>query len=74
MGSLPTTCWKGLRGAADSDRDRLVSLGEIMEFVREKVKDATQAQQIPAIGPTSFDRTMPLVVVPEPEDNPNAND
>ena len=60
----------GLRGAADLDRDRLVSLGEIMEYVREQVKDATHAQQIPAIGPTSFDRTLPLVLVPEPDDSP----
>ena len=57
---------EGLRGAADLDQDRLVTLGEIMEFVREQVKDATGAQQIPAIGPTSFDREMPLVLVPEP--------
>lgn len=56
---------QGLRGAADLDGDRLITLGEIMEYVRERVKDATGAQQIPAIGPTSFDRQMPLVLVPE---------
>jgi len=53
----------GLRGRADENRDKIVTLGEIMEYVREQVKKDTDARQIPAIGPTSFDRQMPLIIV-----------
>jgi WD40 repeat protein len=55
---------EGLKGAADRDRDRIVSLGELMEFVRDQVRDATSLKQIPAIGPFSFDRQLPLTLVP----------
>lgn len=55
---------QGLRGSADQDRDQIVSIGEIMEYVREKVKRDTNGMQIPSIGPTSFDRRTPIVVVP----------
>lgn len=54
---------KGLLGEADADTDRIVTLGEVMEYVREKVRDETSMRQIPAIGATSFDRDLPLVVV-----------
>lgn len=54
---------KGLDGHADKDRDKIVTLGEIMEYVRERVKEDTKEQQIPAIGNTSFDRQMPLAIV-----------
>ncbi|MCP4660917.1 MAG: hypothetical protein GY856_36410, partial [bacterium] len=56
----------GLRGGADENGDQIVSLGEIMEYVREQVKQDTEARQIPAIGPTSFDRQMPLIIVESP--------
>lgn len=54
---------RGLGGAADEDGDRIVTLGEMMEYVRQQVKDATESRQVPAIGPTSFDRQFPVVVV-----------
>jgi hypothetical protein len=54
---------EGLRGAADQNGDQIVSLGELMEYVREHVRRATRDAQIPAIGATSFDRTTPLAVV-----------
>ncbi len=54
---------EGLRGEADKDGDKIVSLGEIMEYVRDRVKEATQEKQIPAIGNTRFDRQMPLAIV-----------
>src|SRR5262249_44229003 len=53
---------KGLSGEADADHDGIVSLGELMEYVRDQVRGATGSQQIPAIGPTSFDRQLPLVI------------
>lgn len=53
---------KGLRGEADADRDGIVALGELVEYVREQVKRETNSRQIPAIGATSFDRDLPLAV------------
>lgn len=55
---------RGLQGAADEDGDDIVALGELMEFVRTAVKNETSAQQVPTIGPTLFDRKLPLAVVP----------
>jgi WD40 repeat protein len=54
---------KGLRGEADANGDRIVDLGEVMEFVRDTVKRETGAKQIPAIGPTNFDRRLPLTLL-----------
>lgn len=53
---------KGLRGAADEDRDNIVALGELLEYVREHVRRETSSKQIPAIGATSFDRDLPLAI------------
>lgn len=55
---------KGLRGAADADGDNIITLGESMEYVRDNVRKETGGRQIPSIGPTSFDRQLPLVIVP----------
>ena len=38
---------EGLKGQADSDRDRFVSVGELFRFVRHKVRSDTQFQQNP---------------------------
>jgi WD40 repeat protein/uncharacterized caspase-like protein len=56
---------RGLAGEADRNGDHLVTLGELMEYVRENVSKATRYQQVPAIGNTIFDRALPLVLVPE---------
>lgn len=57
---------EGLQGKADTDHDRIVTLGEVIEFVRDNVKKETGGNQIPAVGSTHFDRKLPLVVVPNP--------
>lgn len=54
---------QGLQGDADTDHNDIVSLDEIMEYVRDRVRSATESRQIPAIGPTSFDRQLPLSIV-----------
>jgi WD40 repeat protein/uncharacterized caspase-like protein len=54
---------EGLGGAADRNGDHIVTLGELMEYVRENVRRATHDEQIPAIGATSFDRSTPLATV-----------
>jgi hypothetical protein len=38
---------KGLKGSADTNRDRLVSVGELFRYVRQKVRLDTQFQQNP---------------------------
>jgi hypothetical protein len=55
---------RGLAGEADRNGDHLVTLGELMEYVRENVSKATRYEQVPAIGNTMFDRALPLVLVP----------
>lgn len=54
---------EGLRGAADTDGDGIVALGELIEFVRDSVRKETRYQQIPAISSTTFDRQLPLAIV-----------
>jgi len=62
---------QGLAGAADRNGDHIVTLGELMEYVRENVRRATHDEQIPAIGPTSFDRGLPLVIVSQAAQKPD---
>jgi WD40 repeat protein len=57
---------RGLHGEADANLDQIVTLGEIMEYVRDNVKRTTAGRQIPAIGPTSFDRGLPVAIVSPP--------
>jgi len=67
---------RGMEGAADTNGDGLVELGELLEYVREQVRRDTGGAQNPAIAGGSFDRYLPLAVVqpdlvadaePEPE-------
>jgi hypothetical protein len=52
-----------LKGAADEDGDHIVSLGEMMEWVRTQVRMDTRNAQIPTISQTSFDRNWPMSIV-----------
>jgi uncharacterized caspase-like protein/tetratricopeptide (TPR) repeat protein len=59
---------EGMRGAADGyrgTRDGIVSLGELFEYVRDQVQNATGGRQHPAIGTTAFDRGLPMAVTAE---------
>jgi uncharacterized caspase-like protein len=56
---------EGLNGAADLDDDRIVRLGEMMEYVRERVRRDTHNAQIPAIGSFAHDRELPLAIIPD---------
>jgi uncharacterized caspase-like protein len=64
---------KGLDGAADEDGDHLVRLGEVMEYVRDQVRRDTSNGQIPSIGSTSYDRFMPMAIVPGEEGEKDAH-
>ncbi|TVR63750.1 MAG: hypothetical protein EA422_08640 [Gemmatimonadales bacterium] len=55
---------EGLRGAADLNRDGIVDLGEVMEYVRDRVRRDTRGAQNPAIAGGTFDRHLPMAVVP----------
>ncbi|MBG0565469.1 caspase family protein [Actinoplanes aureus] len=58
----------GMRGAADGykgTRDGIVSVGELFEYVRDQVQQATDNRQHPNIGDTAFDRSLPMAVTAE---------
>ncbi len=55
---------EALQGAADLDDDSIVRLGEMMEYVRERVRRDTENAQIPAIGGYAHDRELPMSIVP----------
>ncbi len=56
----------GMRGSADGypadkrKKDGMVEIGELFEYVRDKVRDNTDDQQHPAIGTESYDRKLPV--------------
>lgn len=54
---------EALRGAADEDRDQIVTLVEMMEYTREKVRRETRNAQIPTISQTAYDGSLPLSIV-----------
>lgn len=53
---------KGLQGEADINQNGLVTVGELFEYVRSKVQEATDYKQHPAIGTNPFDRNLPLAI------------
>ncbi len=53
---------RGLKGEADSNRNGFVTVGELFEYVRESVKNATNHKQHPSIGTNPFDRNLPLAI------------
>ena len=55
---------KGLEGAADTNRDGIVTADELAEYVHTQVREATGAQQNPTSDRGSFDPNMLLSYVP----------
>jgi uncharacterized caspase-like protein len=53
---------KGLEGDADSNKNGLVTVGELFEYVRSNVQIATGHTQHPSIGTSAYDRNLPLAV------------
>ncbi len=53
---------EGLKGAADSDHDGIVRLGELVYYVSDNVRRDTRAQQSP-IPSGSYDLNLPLTIV-----------
>ncbi len=57
---------EALNGAADEDGDRMVSLLEMMEYTRAKVRAETRNAQIPTISQTTYDPYLPMSIVLDP--------
>lgn len=57
---------QALEGEADMDRDRIITLGEATEWVRDRVRRETRNAQIPSLSQTAFDPYLPLSIVTEP--------
>lgn len=55
---------KGMRGAADLDGNGIVTIGELFEYVRDNVKQATDYRQHPSIGTNAYDRNLPVSIAP----------
>lgn len=53
---------EGLNGAADEDSSGTVTLGEAVDYTREKVRRATKGKQHPDTA-GNFDRSLPLSVL-----------
>ena len=53
---------EGMEGTADRDRDGIVTVGELFEYVRDKVKQETDYRQHPSIGSNEFDRNLPIAI------------
>lgn len=57
---------KGMRGNADTDNDGIVSIGELFDYVRENVIEATQQEgriQHPVIGTNAYPRNLPISII-----------
>ncbi|HEY9849981.1 MAG TPA: caspase family protein [Leptolyngbyaceae cyanobacterium] len=54
---------EGMRGAGDLDKNNIVTVGELFEYIRENVKRETNYNQHPAIGTNAYDRNLPVAVV-----------
>ena len=54
---------EGMRGEAAND-EGVVTIQNLFEYVRRNVKEATDHQQHPLIGPYGFDSNLPIAIVP----------
>jgi protein O-mannosyl-transferase len=57
---------EALRGAADEDGDGIITLGEMMEYTRNRVRRETRNSQTPNISTTSYDKLWPMSIVVDP--------
>ena len=56
---------EGMKGEADGygggQEDGIISIGELFEYVSNKVREATSYMQHPLIGSSPFDRKLPII-------------
>jgi uncharacterized caspase-like protein len=53
---------RGMQGEADLNQNGFVTVGELFEYVRSKVQEATEYRQHPSIGNNPYDRNLPLAI------------
>ncbi|HSJ10354.1 MAG TPA: caspase family protein, partial [Longimicrobiales bacterium] len=53
----------GLKGAADVNRDHIVSIGEAMQYTVNQVARETANRQVPGISSTAYDFNFPVAMV-----------
>lgn len=53
---------RGMQGEADLNQNGFVTVGELFEYVRAKVQEATEHRQHPSIGTNPYDRNLPLAI------------
>ena len=53
---------KGLKGAADKDKDKVIRIGELFDYVTIRVKKYTLNRQSPSIAGT-FDEKLPIAFI-----------
>lgn len=54
---------EGLKGAADTNNDLLVTVNEVMGYVEEQVKRKTRGAQNPTRSQTTYDKELPMSVL-----------
>ncbi|MEX1140595.1 MAG: caspase family protein [Bacteroidota bacterium] len=54
---------EGLKGAADTNNDLLVTVNELMGYVEEQVKRKTRGAQNPTRSQTTYDKELPMSVL-----------
>jgi hypothetical protein len=54
---------QGLKGKADTDHDKVVTIGEIYDFVRKKVRDDTDGKQYPQLMGNNLESDFPMSLV-----------
>jgi len=54
---------EGLKGKADSDQDKIIRLGELVDYVNLNVRRDTKSLQHPTPSPTPWDRNLPFSIV-----------
>jgi Caspase domain/Curli production assembly/transport component CsgG/WD domain, G-beta repeat len=54
---------RGLQGAADTNKDGIITLDELFSFVRDSVKAETGDQQHPVVVSDAYDPHLPIAVI-----------
>ena len=54
---------EGLKGAADSDSDNIVTIGEAIRYTDETVRRETKSAQHPTVAGDKYDSKLPMGVV-----------
>ncbi len=55
---------EGLKGKADFNNDYVVTITELMDYVEDQVKRATLGNQHPTKAATTYDKDLPMSIIP----------